>query len=114
MGQVELVARYDEGHLLLDEALAFVGGQGLGGVQHREPGHLADLVDLRANAGKAGAVGSLVDGEQDVATQDRQSLQIEGIHEEIRQAARARPGGGRGVDSERDLQVRANGSFHAE
>jgi len=55
MGQIELVAGHDEGHFLLDEALAFVGGQGLGGVQHREPGHLADLVDLRANAGKAGA-----------------------------------------------------------
>ena len=110
--QIELVARHQERYLLLDEALALVGCEGAGHVDHGHPGQLAQLVHLASNVGQSRPVGPLVDRQENLPIQELQFPDLEGVLQEIRQLAGTRPRPNLWGDSQGLMQIRVDGGVH--
>ena len=107
-----MVARHQERDLLFDEALALVGCEGAGDVDHGDTGQLAQLVHLASNVRQSLPLRPLVDRQEHPPIQEVQFPDIEGVLQEVWQLAGTRPRPNPGGDSQSFMQIRVNGGVH--
>ena len=109
IGQVQLVARNEERHSLLDQPLAFVGCQRVGDVDDRKLGRGSQAIHLRAQFPKLRLVAPLFFCKQDGMAVQRQLAGSKGFLQEVREFPGAGPRAQAGGQAQGVVQIPLDG-----